>query len=114
MCVGIDDVHGAAAAAAEPGVLAGELGHQPTRIRAAREKMPVRAMRAVEVVAAGERGGDTDRDAFLADPDMDEPFELLAMAQLDHALLEAADQQHALQHVPVEGVGFVGHLASFP
>ena len=84
----VHDVHGAAAAAAIAGVLAGQLRHQQVGIGAAGEEMSVRAVRAVEVVALAQGRGDADGDAFLADADMDEAAQLLAVAQLDHALFE--------------------------
>ena len=105
----VHDVHGAAAAAAKAGVLAGQFRHQQVGIGAAGEEMSVRTVRAVEVVALAQRRGDPDRDPFLADSDMHEARQLLPVAELDHALFERADEPHPLQHVPEQGVGIVGH-----
>ena len=101
----VHDVHGAAAAAAKPVSLPASSAISRFGIGAAGEEMSVRAVRAVEVVALAQRGGDADGDAFLADADMHEPAQLLPMAQLDHALFEAADEPHPLQHVPQQGIG---------
>ncbi len=91
------EVHRAAVAVRAAFDLAVQLGHQRVRMRAARERVSVRAMRRGEDVALLHRFAHTDRDGLLADRDVQEAGEVAGAEPLLDPLLETADQQHAAQ-----------------
>ena len=97
-------MHRAAAAAAVAGVSAGQFGKQKIGLGAAGQKVPVRAMGPVQIITIRQRRRDADGNPFLTDPDMDQAGQFLLMAQLDHALFEAANEPHAPQHIAVQSL----------
>ena len=56
--------------------------------------MTVRPVCTVEVVDDAERGGDRNRDGFLADPNVNQTCEVALVVMLDDPLLESANQRH--------------------
>src|SRR5579885_2045731 len=79
-----------------------QLRHHRVRMRAARERVPVRTVRRGEDIAVLHRLAHADRDRLLPDRDVQEAGKLAGAEALLHALLEAADQQHLPQEVPQE------------
>ena len=69
------------------------------RMRAARERVPVRAVRRGEDVALLHRLADADRDGLLADRDVQEARELAGAEALLDLLLEAPDEEHLAQEL---------------
>src|SRR5438270_2418052 len=92
-------VHRAAVAVRDAFELPVQLGHHVVRMRAARERVPVRAVGRREDVALLHRLADADGDGFLADRDVQEARQLTRAEALLDALFEAADQQHLAQEV---------------
>ena len=88
------EVHRAAVAVRAALELPVELGHDRVRVRPARERVAVRAVRGGEDVAVLERLADADRDRLLADRDVQEARQLAGAEPLLDLLLEAPDQQH--------------------
>ena len=76
-----------------------ELGHHGVRVRAARERVPVRAVRRREHVVVLHRGADADRDRLLADRDVQEAGQVAGAEPLLHLLLEPADEEHGVEEV---------------
>ena len=66
-------------------------------MRAARERVAVRAMRRRENVALFHRLAHADRDCFLADRDVQEARQIARAEPLLDLLLEASDEQHLAQ-----------------
>ena len=101
------EVHRAAVTVRAALDLAVELRHQRVRVRAARERVAVRAMGRAEDVAVLHRGADTDLGRLLADRDMQEAGQLAGAEALLDLLLETPDQQHLAQEVaePILGQG---------
>ena len=93
------EVHRAAVAVRAALELPVQLGHERVRVRAARERVPVRAMGRGEDVAVVHRLADADRDRLLADRDVQEPGQLAGPEPLLDLLLEPPDQQHLAQEV---------------
>ncbi len=79
-------------------------------MRAARERVPVRAMRGREDVAVLHRRAHADLGRFLADGDMEEARQLARAKSLLDLLLEASDEQHLAQEVTQP---LVGHRPAF-
>ena len=69
------------------------------RLRPARERVPVRAMRRGEDVAVLHRLADADGDRLLADRDVEEARQLARAEALLDLLLEAPDEQHLAEEV---------------
>ena len=69
------------------------------RMRAARERVPVRAVGRREDVALLHRLADADRDGLLADRDVQEARELACAEALLDLLLEAPDEEHLAQEL---------------
>jgi hypothetical protein len=68
-------------------------------MRAARERVPVRAVRRGKDVAVLHRLADADRDPLLADRDVQEAGQLARAEALLDLLLEPPDQEHLAQEV---------------
>ena len=93
------EVHRAAVAVRAALDLPVELRHDGVRVRAARERVTVGAMRRGEDVALLHRLADADGDGLLADIDVQEARKIAGAEALLHLLLEAADQQHLAQEL---------------
>ena len=83
-------VHRAAVAVRAALDLPVQLRHQLVRMRPARERVRVRAVRRGEDVAVLHRLADADRDRLLADRDMEEARQLAGAEPLLDLLLERA------------------------
>ena len=92
-------VHRAAVAVRAALDLPVQLRHHLVRVRPARERVPVRAVRGGEDVPVLHRLADTDRDRLLADRDVQEPGQLTSTEALLDLLLEVPDQQHLLEEL---------------
>ena len=108
------EVHRAAVAVAAALDLPVELGHELVRVRALRERVPVRAVRRGDHVVVLERAADADRDRLLADRDVEEAGQLAGAEALLDLLLEAADEEHlaeeVLERVAARGPGSSSRL----
>ena len=93
------EVHRAAVAVRAALHLPVELRHQRVRVRAARERVAVGAVRRAEDVAVLHRGADADLGGLLADRDVQEAGQLAGAEALLDLLLEPPDQQHLAQEV---------------
>ena len=93
------EVHRAAVSVRAALLLAVQLGHQLVRVRALRERVPVRAVGRRDHVAVLERAAHADGARLLADRDVEEAGQLARAEALLHLLLEAADEQHLAQDV---------------
>ena len=87
-------VHRAAVAARHALHLPVELRHQRVGVRAARERVPVGAVRRREDVSFGHGARHADGDRLLADGDVQEARQLAGAELLLDLLLEAPDEQH--------------------
>ena len=92
--VEIGDVHRAALAAAQPGLLGEQLLHHPGRVAALGDAVAVPAMGAGDVVLRPEMRADADRGGLLAGIEMDKAGNAALRELLLHPLLEAADRRH--------------------
>src|ERR1700704_3829324 len=77
--------------------LAENLRQRLLRVRSSRQEVAVIAVRAVDEVAALQRGHHADARGLLTDIDMVVARHLVLVRGLDTGLFEAADQQHLLQ-----------------
>jgi len=93
------EVHRAAVAVGAALELAVELRHHGVRVRPARKRVPVGAMRRGEDVTVVQRLADADRDRLLADRDVQEARQLAGAEALLDLLLEAPDQEHLAQEL---------------
>src|SRR3954462_1427000 len=93
------EVHRSAVAVRDAFELPVQLCHHVVRMRAARERVPVRAVCRCEDVAFLHRLADADGDRFLADRDVQEARQLARTEALFDPLLETADQQHLAQEI---------------
>ena len=103
--VGLAQVDGAAAPAEQSRGAAEDLRHGAAGVGAARQHVPVVAMGGGELVAPVERRHHGDAGRLLADIEMIVADELALTGKPQHGLLEAADEQHALDEGPGEIVG---------
>ena len=92
-------VHRAAVAVRAAFALAVQLRHHLVRVRALRERVPVRAVRGGDHVAVLERAADADGARLLADRHVQEAGELARAEALLDLLLEAADEEHLAQEL---------------
>src|SRR4051794_18666500 len=107
-------MHGSATAAAVPGLLPEELRHHPLRVVALRDRVPVAAMGAHDVVVGADRGDGADRDRLLTEIRMEIAADIAEPVLLDGSLLEPADRRGGLVH-PTEEVGCdLGHSDRAP
>ena len=67
--------------------------------RALRDRVPVRAVAAVDGVVVPQLAADADRDRLLADAQVDEPVHLVRARQLADPLLEDADPPHRAEQL---------------
>ena len=86
-----------------------ELGHDRVGVRAARERVAVRAVGRDEVVLVAHRARRPDDRRLLADGEVQEAADLRLGVHLARALLEAADEQHRRQ--PLAGDVGLGERA---
>ena len=98
----VDEVHRAAEAAAEAAVAPHQLRHDAPERRALRDRVPVRAVVAVDRVVVGELAAHADRDRLLTDAQVHEAVHLVRARQLPDALLEHADPPHAVEELDAE------------
>src|SRR6266540_5624492 len=98
----VEEMHRAALALAEPVAPAEELGHDPPRVGALRQALPMLAIRADRVVVRAERGGGPDRHGFLAYIKVEEAANLAERVHLGRLFLEAAQVQHLAHQPPGE------------
>jgi hypothetical protein len=101
--VDVDEVHRAPEAAAETAVATHELGHDALERRALRDRVPVRAMVAVDRVVVRELAADADRDRLLADAQVHEAVHLARARELPDPLLEGPDPPHGAEKRDAEG-----------
>ena len=87
-------VHRAAVAVRDALDLPVHLGHQRLRLRSARERVSVRAVRRREDVPVGHRARDAHGHRLLPDRHVEKAGQLARAELLLDLLLEAADQQH--------------------
>ena len=99
------EVHRAAVAVRAALELPVQLGHERVRMRAARERVAVRAMGGAEDVAVLHRRADADLGRLLADRDVQKAGQLAGAEPLLDLLLEAPDQQHLAEEVAEPLVG---------
>src|SRR5581483_3754427 len=93
------EVHRAAVAVRAALELSVELGHQLVRMRAAGERVRMRAVRRGEDVTVLHRLAHADRDRLLADRDVQEAGQLAGAEPLLDLLLEVPDEQHLAQEL---------------
>ena len=94
------EVHRAAVAARDALHLPVELGHERVGVGAAREGMPVGAVRRREHVPLRHRARHADGHRFLADRHVQEARQLARAELLLDLLLEPADEQHLAVELP--------------
>ena len=94
------EVHRASVATRDALHLPVELRHDRVRVRPARERMPVGAMRRREDVPLGHRARHADGHRLLADRHVQEARQLARAELLLDLLLEAADEQHLAVELP--------------
>ena len=99
----------AAEAVAQAGGAAQDLRHGARRIGAAAEHMAVVAMGGRQLVARPQGLHDGHAGRFLADIEMIVRHEGVLLEQVNQALLEPADHQHALEHGELAGLGPLLH-----
>ena len=97
-------MHRAAAAAAQPALLAEQLGHHALRLGPARERVAVGAVGRDQVVGVAHGAGGADDGCLLADGEVQEAADLGLRVHLAGALLEVADEVHRLEPL-ARGVG---------
>ncbi len=93
----VEHVHRAAAAVRHAGLAAEQLGHDLVAIRAARQRVAVRAIGRDQVVLVAHRADGADDRRLLADREVEEAADLRLRVHLARALLEAPDEHHRLQ-----------------
>ena len=93
----VEHVHRAAAAVRDALLAAEQLGHHAVGIRAAGERVAVRAVGRDQVVLVAHRPAGADDRRLLADRQVQEAADLGLRVHLARALLEAADEHHRLQ-----------------
>ena len=76
-----------------------QLRHHRVRMRAARERVPVSAMRRREDVAVLHRLADADRHRLLPDRDVEEAGQLAGAKPLLNLRLEPPDEEHLAEEV---------------
>ena len=81
-------------AAVEPVDAAEQLRHHPPHVRALGDQVAVPAMGRRDHVVGTQRRADTRRDRLLPDVLVRHAGDLVRVHELDHPLLEAADQEH--------------------
>ena len=95
----IDQVHRAAEAAAETARAAHQLGHHAGGRSTLGERVPVRAMVAVDGVVGSKLPAHAGGDRLLADAQVHEPVDLVRAGELGDPLLEGADPPHRAEEV---------------
>ena len=90
----VDQVHRAAHPLAEAVAAAHQLGHHALDRRALGDRVAVGAVAAVDHVVVAQLRADARRDRLLADAEMDQPVDLVALLEPPDALLEVADAPH--------------------
>ena len=80
-----------------PVVAPEQLGHDVVGVRAARERVAVRAVGRDQVVPVAHRAHRADDRRLLADREVQEAADLGLGVHLARALLEAADEHHRLE-----------------
>ena len=114
--LGVGDVHGAAAAAIRALVLAHQLGEHPGRVQTLGQAVTMTAMGRGDDVRGTQGPAGSDGRRLLPGGEMDEAGDLAVAVERRHALLEAADHEHAALHlgqidhgIPGGRGGTVGH-----
>ena len=93
----VEHVHRAAAAVRDARLAAEQLGHDLVGIRAARQRVAVRAVGRDQVVLVAHRADGADDRRLLADGEVEEATDLRLRVHLARPLLEAADEHHRLE-----------------
>ena len=106
----VGDVHGAAAALAQTGLLAEDLGHHPVHIGALGHAVAMAAVGGLDHVVLPQSRADACGDGFLTDVQVHEAGDLTVQKVVLHALLELADRAHGLVEVLCQ---FLGVLCCF-
>ena len=95
--LGVDEVHRAAHALAQPVGAAHQLGHLAVHRRALGERVAVGAVAAVDRVVVAQLQAGAGGDALLPDRQVDQPVDLVGALEPADALLEVADPPHRAQ-----------------
>jgi hypothetical protein len=95
--VQIGDVHRAALAAADAGILAEHLGHHAVDVTALGDRVAVPAVRRPDVIRGQKILTDADRDGLLPGVEVNEPRDVAGGVFLVQAFLESAN----LAHLPI-------------
>jgi hypothetical protein len=103
--VAVEEVHRAALAARAAVDAPEELGHDRARRHAARERLPVVAIRGDDVVVVAQHGERAGGDRFLPDVQVAEAADLAERVRLAVLLLEAALQEHRVEQLRCGALG---------
>ena len=95
----VGDVHGAAAALAQAGLLAEDLRHHAVHVSALGHAVAVAAVGGLDHVVLPQSGADAGGDGLLADVQVHEAGDLAVQEVVLDALLELADGAHGLVEV---------------
>jgi hypothetical protein len=95
----VDQVHRAAKAAAEAAFAAHQLRHHRVERGALRDRVPVRAVAAVDRVVVPELPADGRRHSLLADAQVDQAVDLVGPLELPDPLLEHPDPPHRAEQL---------------
>ena len=106
----VRDVHRAAAALAQAGLLAEDLSHHPVHISALGHAVAMAAVGGLDHVVLPQSRADACGDGFLTDVQVHEAGDLTVQKVVLHALLELADRAHGLVEVLCQ---FLGVLCCF-
>ena len=107
----VGHVHGAAAAAADAGLLGEQLGHHQADILALGDGVAVAAVGGDDIVVRVEGGDGADGDGFLADGQVHGAVDLAERELVKGGLLEGTNQEHLPEQV--EEAGAVEHKRRF-
>ena len=92
----VGNVHGAAAALAQAGLLAEDLSHHAVHIRALGHTVAVAAVSGLDHIVLPQSGAHTSGDGLLTDVQVHEAGNLTIQEVVLHALLKLADGAHGL------------------
>jgi len=99
VCLGVEDVHGAALAARGSCVAAKQLGHDCSRADSACERLPMIAVGGDHVIIGTDHRHHAGRDRFLSDVEVQEPADLSERVPFGAPLLETTLEEHRMKQL---------------
>src|SRR6266550_1062926 len=100
VCLGVEDVHGAALATRGTILAAEQFGHDGAGTNSASECLSVIAIRRDHVIVGADHRHHSGRDRFLSDVEMTESTDLAERVRFSTPLLEAALEEHRMKQLP--------------